>query len=177
MLDIVNVRFIDPHSKSDRRHHDRVRGIHEPILDGSSLIIGHTSMVRASRKSGFAQLLRNHFGRALQRHVNNGWASWPISEAVQQKGHLLVGPARRYFQRQVWTIKTSVNKSVTVNGKLAADVLRDSRGRRRREREYSPNFEAGRQPRQFQIVRTEIVTPFRNTVRLVNHHERDLELA
>ncbi len=89
----------------------------------------------------------------------------------------MVGPARRYFQRQVWTIKTRVNKGVIANGELAADVLRDSRSRRRREREYSPDFEAARHARQFQIVRTEIVTPFRNTVRLVNHHERDLELA
>src|SRR5260221_13592895 len=102
MVDIANVRFIDPHSKSDRRHHDRVRGIHEPILDGSSLIVGHTSMVSASRKSGFAQLLRNHFGRALYRHVNNGWAPRPIFETVHQKANLLVGPARRYFRRQVW---------------------------------------------------------------------------
>src|SRR5260370_41419750 len=147
MVDIANVRFIDPHSKSDRRHHNRVRGIHEPILDGSSLIVGHTSMVSASRKSGFVQLLRNRFGRALQRHVNNGWASWPILETVQQKGNLLVGPTRCYFQRQVWTIKARMNKGVIVNGKLATDVLCNGPGRRRREREYSPNFEAARHAR------------------------------
>ena len=120
------------------------------------------------------QMLRNLFGGFLQGDVDDTRLVGPRFHPLHQPAAFVVAADRFHQQVEVGPIEARGHYIPGSNGELGLHVGDHLGCGRGRQQQRLRDVELALVVRQLQIIRTEVVAPLGNTVRLVHHQQRDL---
>ena len=149
-------------------------GAGPPFLDGRAILVLHARVVGTRGQSLRSEQLGDAQRRALQRHVDDGRARRPRAHPLDQQVVALAGCDRRHQEREVGAVGAGRDGIGARDAEPGADVVDDGGRRRRGEGEHPGGAQLARALRELEVVGTEVVTPLRDAVRLVDGEERDL---
>ncbi len=175
MKDCTDIALINTHTKGDGRHHNRLIRGHKPILDRLPLLILHSGMIGFGRKSLLGKQSGHLHGGLLEGDIDDGRSAYPayhvrflrLPESIHQS--LIWIFSRFKEQGEVGSIESGLDAVSVSNSKALSDIRchlgRCCRGQAQHRR-HGKGFD---QFCQFEVVRTEIMAPFGDTMGLVNH--------
>ena len=173
VYDEAHIGFIDTHTEGDRRYY-HLHFLHqERILVGRTRGGIHTGMVRAGADTVHLQHLRQilHF-LARQAIDDTALAFHPADETHQVFIHLF--RLRSYFVIQVRTVETALENRGIQHAEVLLDIFLHFRRSRSRQRDDRRLTDTLHHTADLAVLRTEIMPPFRDTMRLIHGVERDL---
>ena len=171
----AHVGFVDSHSEGDRRH-DHVQILHqEVVLRLRPRLRVETCMIRCGldviglQDGGqFLHLL------ARQAVDDTALASMLLDELDDLPVGIVVALLRPYLVIQVRTVEGALELHAILDAQTAHDVRTHLVGSRRRKRNDRSHADRFNRMAYLAVLRTEVMSPFRDTVCLVNGVEADL---
>ena len=176
MHHIADVAFVDAHAEGNGGDDAVQLPAHELTLDAFALIVGQTGVIGAGADPVLIQVLGDVLGRLLQGDVDNTRLALTLTHPLHQP--LTLGSAGNRFdpQIEIGAIKTGGDDIGFSNRELGLHVHNDRGRGGGREQQHLWDIELTLVVRKLQIVRTEVMAPLRNTVRLVHHQQRNRDL-
>ena len=176
VVDVADIRLVDAHPERDRGDDDVAARGHPPLLRRDTVLRAHAGVVGTSGKAGCREKRSNAKRGALKRDVDDGRAGRPLAEPVDQ--HLVALRRARGSgeQRQVGSVEARHDGVGLRDAEAGTDVGDDGGRRRCRQREDARGPDLACPRGELEVVRTEVVPPLRDAVRLVDCEERDRHL-
>ena len=169
----ADVRLVDAHAKRNRCHNHARLATHEGRLRRGTKIIGQSRMIRRCRKPLRLEKCRNLFGSFLPRDIDHG-RTIDRRQTLKQNRFSLGRRAGGDAQIKIRPVKPERDMILLCDPKRAPDVRRNFRRRGRGQGQHSGNFQPPAKPRDLEVVRPEIVTPFGNAVGLIHRDHRHI---
>ena len=131
-------------------------------------------MIRLGLDAMAIEMLGNLFGGFLQGDVNDARLAHPLAHPLHQSAALVCTTDGFHQQVEIGPVEARGDHIVRSNGELRLHVGNHLGRRCSRQQQGLWDIELTLVVRQLQIVRTEVMAPFGNTVRLIHHQQRDL---
>ena len=167
------VRLVDTHTEGYRRH-DHLTLLHqESVLVRTTRRSVHAGMVRTSRDTVHFQHLCQVLYLLTRETIDDTALTFHAADIAHQI-LIHVCRLRPYFVVQVRTVETALENSSVRHAEVLLDILlhfRRSRCGQRNDRRLTDTLHHAAD---LTVLRTEIMSPFRDTVCLVHGVERDL---
>ncbi len=173
VVDVANVRLVDPHPERDRRDDDRLRRGRPPLLHGDPILRAHAGVIRTSRKTRAGQERGDSDRRPLKGHVHDRRPGRTLAQPLHEQAVALAGSDRCRQQSQVRPVEACDDRIRFFDPETRADVRDDGRRCRCSEREHAFGCELACPLGELEIVGPEVVPPLGDAVRLVDGEERD----
>ena len=163
----ADVGLVDAHTEGDGRHDDLQLSAEKGFLHAFTNRGFKAGVIRGSGKLA-AELLGQFFGRFARGCVNNGRPPGGFPKKVPNE---LIAARLRHlydFNREIVAAESVHEQLRFDQPQLRHDVLLHRRRGRRRKREDGRRAQHGKDAAQRAVVRTKIVTPSGDAVRLID---------
>src|SRR6056297_221238 len=115
MVDVTDVRFVDPHAESDRGDDDAIFGRQEPLLNLAPSIGLHTRMISPGWKTVRSEPLGNGFRRFLNGDIDQRRPTVPRFNPLSQSVVLLVAMQHTTTKLQIVPKERCLNRIFGLN--------------------------------------------------------------
>ncbi len=170
---VAHVRFVDSHSECVRRHHDLLPIVDKVLLVFLPLQIGKSRMIPRNGITLLLQLFADFLYIFPRQAVDNAAVRLMLRKESPYSRKFVFRLLYRKFQ--IFPVKSCHQTYRVLQSQKCFDVIPyffcRSRGKRS---DHRPRGKLLNKLRDFQVARTEILAPLRNTVRLVHADHRDL---
>ena len=169
MNDPPDVLLVDTHAKCDGGHNTGQFPLQKFVLDAFPLCGRHAGMIGPRPDAVFAEKGRHCFRGLLKGNIDNGRRLRRFQDSLQQAGLFFRCGCGRNLEKKVVPVKTGDTDILFRQIELGAHVVHDPRCRRGRQQEGLLDAEFLLVGGQVEIFGPEIVPPFGNAVRFVDH--------
>ena len=170
MNDEADVALVDPEPERVCRDHGLESIGHESVLHVLPVGCRHLAVVKPNGHVT-AQLLVQALGLSNGRNIDNA-DTRAVSEQTGKRSILLALIHRApHFEAKIRPREARDCHDGFVHAQLSSDVTTDFVGRRRRERQYRRPAESLHDRTKHQVVRTEVMPPLTDAVRLVHNEQ------
>ena len=176
MHHVADIGLVDAHAEGDGGDNAVQLPAHELLLDSLPLLMGQAGVIGRGRNFVPTQVLGDLLGGLLQGDVDDTRLPEVPAQPFHQPAMLVLATDRFHQQVQVRPIETGGDHIIRCNGELGLHIGDHFRRCGGGQQQGLGNTELALIVRQLQIVRTEIVAPLGNTVRLVHHQQGNLHL-
>ena len=166
--DGANIRFVDSHAEGNRGHNDIAPALHEVILRGGAHIVCKAGVVGPRADARALQATCHALRRMLQGHIDNGREWFLLDESIDEQVQALVRSNRGDVQVQIGSVERCLHMVSLGDAEGFADFLRHGRRCCGRERQNTRDAEFFRESGEAQILGSEIVSPLRNAMGLID---------
>lgn len=172
---IAHVGFVDTHAESDRGH-DHIGPLHqEVVLIGRTCLGVHTGVIGQSPDAVGYEQLRKLLDLLAAQAVDDAALALVLLDVTDNLPvHIVLGPD---FVIQVGAVERRLEYRSVAHTQVFLDVHLHLGGSRRRQGDQGRRADLVDDRTNAAVLRTEIMPPLRNTVRLVDGVERNLDLA
>ena len=172
---IAHVGFVDTHAESDRGH-DHIGPLHqEVVLIGRTCLGVHTGVIGQSPDAVGYEQLRKLLDLLAAQAVDDAALALVLLDVTDNLPvHIVLGPD---FVIQVGAVERRLEYRSVAHTQVFLDVHLHLGRSRRRQGDQGRRADFVDDRTDAAVLRTEIVPPLRNTVRLVDGVERNLDLA
>ena len=169
----TNVRLVDTHTERDRRY-DHLTLLHqECVLVRTTRRSIHTGVIRTSRDTIHFQYLCQVLHLLTRQTIDDTALAFHPAD-IAHKVFIYLFRLRPYFVIQVRTVKTALENGCIWHTKVLLDIFLHFRRSRSRQRYNRRLTDTLNHTADLTVLWTEIMTPFRDTMRLIYGVERDL---
>lgn len=174
MHDPAHVGLVDSHAESDRGHHHRDFVPDKGLLSLASLLVLEPRVVCHRGEPPRGQGGGGALHRLACSSIHDAGLAGVPADEVQ---HLLIriSHLRGHPVEDLRPVEAGPNDERAAQAEKPYDVVLDRPGRRGREGSHGHAGELLAQQPERPVVRAELVTPFRDAVRLVHRDKRDSE--
>ena len=175
MDDAADVAFVDAHAEGDGRGHDLRGAVHEGVLGFGPLVRRQAGMIGPGTEA-LVEEGRGHALRLfLQRHVDHRWQPAGAPQRRHELRQALRGGHRLHMIGKIRAAERGLNAVPGLDAEGPADVVGGGRRGRGCQAEHGREVQLPCHAGEAQVVRAEIVTPFRNAVGLVHGEQGDAQ--
>ena len=164
-----HVGLVDAHAEGVGRDHDGLAVIEEIVLIGEAFLGVESGVVARGRQAAAQQHIAHLFDRLARRAVDDAAFVAPLHEVGEQGG----GLGGRLFDRevQIGAVEAGRDDERLFQAERTDNIVADLGGRGRGKGGHERALgQGGEKVEDFQVARTEILSPLRNAVRLVHRH-------
>ena len=173
VVDVADVRLVDPHPERDRRDHDRVLRARPPFLHRDPLLRVQAGVVRPGREARPRQQIGHAERCPLECHVHDRRPRRTLAQPLDQLPVSLGRGDRCREEREIRPVEAGDDGVCLFDPEARPDVRDDCRRRRRGERQHAFGGQLARPLGKLQIVGPKVVPPLGDAVRLVHGEQRD----
>lgn len=171
MKDGADVRFVDAHAESDGSDDDIGFVAHEGVLGGRADFVAETCVVGASSDAGTTKMSGERFRGFLEGGVDDGRERAQRSEAGGEEFDALGCEGRGDGDGKIGAMEGSLDEVSGRDAEKREDFLDDRRSGRRGESEDARDPEFFCDFGEAEIFRAEVMSPFRDAVRLIDREK------
>ncbi len=173
MHDKAHVRFVDAHPKRDRGHDDLHVVAQKRALILRALLVGKSGVIRLRGEPVAFQRARQLVHLPAREAINNaGLLRMLLQELQRLAERIFLG---HNAEHKVLAIEAGNELLRGREVERRANILAHAQCRRGREREAHGLGKARAAGHNLPILRTKIMAPFRNAMRLINREAIDVE--